>query len=171
MAVPTACHVVVCDVSIDELSETVRQSDGAAYAVLDACDEPRVLQKVRELGNDRAVSLYRGSAERDYAAIAPYLAQLNESLLGWIIENLWQDPWGMIAFAPTDLHGLRKHLRKFLTVEDPEGEKMYFRFYDPRVLGPFLRTCTRLELQQFFGPIDNLVSCEQPATLRAYTRL
>lgn len=168
MPVPTAWPVVVCDVSVDELSEMVRQSDGAAYAILDACDEPRVPRKVRELGDERAVSLYRGAAERDYWSIAPYLVQVDEPLLDWIIENLWNDPWGIFAFAELDLESLRKHLRKSLTVEDPKGEKMYFRFYDPRVLGPFLRSCTEAEVDQFFGPMSQMVLSEQSAAPQSY---
>jgi hypothetical protein len=33
---------------------------------------------------------------------------------------------------------------------------MYFRYYDPRVLGVFLPTCTLDELRAFMGPLQAL---------------
>lgn len=47
------------------------------YALLDACGEGRILTKIAGL-DDRAVSLYRGKAERDFFAIAALI------LLLWI---------------------------------------------------------------------------------------
>jgi len=145
--------VRVSTCAIDDLRTIVQSKPGTLYAVLDACDEPRVPEKVRELG-DRAVSLYRGHAERDYWAIAPYLAQADGALLDWVVENLWNDPWGILAAAPVDLPALRKHFRRFLTVRNPAGKPMYFRFYDPRVLPTFLSTCTPEEAAEFFGAIQ-----------------
>ena len=78
---------------------------GALYAVLDACDEPRIPAKVREIGPHRALSLYRGSAEADLAAIAPYVAIVDSALLEWIAANLWTTPWGIFAVADTGLDG------------------------------------------------------------------
>jgi hypothetical protein len=139
--------------SVDELRELVRSRRGCIFAILDATNEPRVPQKAGELG-DRANSLFRGKAAHDYRAVAPYLVSVDEELLDWLLENLWHDPWGMIAISTTDLASLRKHFRRFLLVKDPDGNQMYFRFYDPRVLQAFLPTCTRAEADQFFGPIE-----------------
>ncbi len=139
---------------VDELHAVLKAAPGTLYAILDACDEPSVPAKVRELGEQRAVSLYRGSAEEEYWAIAPYLACVDEDLLGWIVDNLWNAPWGVFAVAQTDLAGLRKHFRRFLMVEALEGRQVYFRFYDPRVLPRFVQTCTAGEAEQFFGPIE-----------------
>jgi hypothetical protein len=75
------------------------------------------------------------------------------SLLAWITDTLWKKPWGVFAVANDDIATLRKHLRRFLTVADPEGEPMYFRFYDPRILAVFLPTCIREEQKTFMGPI------------------
>ncbi len=65
---------------------------------------------------------------------------IERSRPNWIVENLWEDPWGIFAVAPTNLEALRKHFRRFLKVEDPDGKEMLFRFYDPRVLPTFLTT-------------------------------
>jgi hypothetical protein len=128
-------------------------AEGHLFAILDACNQPAVPPKVTELGPERAVSLYRGQAEHEQWAIAPYLAKVDEGLADWIAKNLWTKPWGMFAVAECDLNTLRKHFRRFLMVQDPQGEAMYFRYYDPRILAAFLPSCTAEELKTFFGPM------------------
>ncbi len=156
--------VTISQYSLDDLRAGLQREPSALFAILDACDEPRVPKKVGELG-DRAVSLYRGSAEEEYWAIAPYLVQMDEQVLSWIVKNLSKDPWGIFAVAPVDLLGLRTHFRRFLTVEDPKGVRMYFRFYDPRVLPTFLESCTNEEGSTFFGPIRKFIAPNEDGTL------
>ncbi len=159
-------HVEITESSLDALMHVFREKPGQLYAILDSCDEPRVPEKTRELGTERAVSLYRGSVEQDYANVAPYLVSADEALVQWIEENLWNDPWGIFMFAATDLKSLRKHFRRFLTVEDPDGKRLFFRFYDPRVLKVFLQTCDKNERDEFFGPVDCYYSKVDDALFR-----
>jgi hypothetical protein len=138
---------------------TVREArewaeSGELYAILDACDAPLVVEKVKELGEERAVSLYRGTAEEEFESIAPYLVVVDAAVFDWIVETLWPEPWGVFVRATSTLDQLRTHFRKFLLVEGPEGEEWYFRFYDPRVLGTYLDTCTADEVVDFWGPIS-----------------
>ena len=51
------------------------------------------------------------------------------------------------------------HLRKIFIVEDDEGQEYFFRYYDPRVLRTFLPTCSKCQLDEFFGPIEVAI-CE-----------
>ena len=67
--------------SLAELFERVAASPSRFFAVVDACDEASVVPKVSELGGERAVSLYKGWAEREHAAIAPYLIDLDQEVL------------------------------------------------------------------------------------------
>ncbi len=129
-------------------------SAGHLWGILDATDAPAVLELVKALGPDRAVSLYRGRPEEDLAAIAPYLVQLNGPTFQWITERLWAEPWGILAVATKSLEELRLHFRRLLIVESPGWEDWYFRFYDPRVLPKFLAASTEAERAEFFGPIS-----------------
>ena len=133
-------------------------ADGSLYAILDACDQPAVPAKVRELGDTRASSLYRGTAEEEYSGFAPYVVQVDLELLQWVLSVLLTEHWGIFAVAQlVDLEIMRKHFRSFLLVESPDGGRLYFRYYDPRVLKRFLPTCTDLQLRQFLGPISTFV--------------
>ena len=54
-------------------------------------------------------------------------------------------------------------LPAFLTVHDPDDRPVYFRFYDPRVLRPFLDASTRKEVAELFGPCQALgVAAPEP---------
>jgi hypothetical protein len=151
MRAPTALHAEVG--SVHRVREIARA--GQLFAVLDACDAPRVPPKVESLGPERGVSLYKGTAEERYADIAPYLVAVDDGLLDWILTTLWGDPWGMFVQSIASLDELRSHFRKFLLVSGPNGEEWYFRWYDPRVLEKYLPTCTDEELRAFFGPVTS----------------
>jgi uncharacterized protein DUF4123 len=138
------------------LTDLRREADeGRLYAILDACDEPRVPARVQALGPTRAASLYRGDAEQDLAAIAPYLVRVDPDTLDWIAGTLWSDPWGIFAVSEAGMDAVRTHFRKFLLVDAPDGDQWYFRFYDPRVLARFLPTCDAAQLTDFFGPVKS----------------
>jgi hypothetical protein len=122
------------------------------YAILDSCDEPRIPERVQQM-HGKAASLYRGAAERDFWAIAPYLVEVDAACLEWIVSQLAETPWGVFVESTEPLAMLRKHFRRFLMVQNSQGESMYFRFYDPRVLPWFLRTCLPHEAHEFFGPV------------------
>ena len=144
--------------NLDQRSLTIGQLRqwavaGRVFAVIDACDAPAVPPRLRELGEDRAVSLYRGRAEEELWGIGPWLAQADAETCDWIAGDLWSTPWGIFAIADADLDTMRTHFRRLLVVKSPEGDPLYFRLYDPRVLPPFLAACTEAELDELFGPI------------------
>ena len=140
--------------SVDDLRKEA--AVGRLYAILDACDTPAVPEKAQELGEERAVSLYRGSAEEMYWAVAPYLFVVDEAVLEWVRETLWNEPFGIFAVADMGLEAMRRHFRHFLLVDAPYGERWYFRFYDPRVISRFLSTCSADQISQILGPISRI---------------
>jgi Domain of unknown function (DUF4123) len=151
---PGMGHLVSEELALERLREFA--AAGQLYAVIDACDTPAVPEKARELGDSRAVSLYRGSADEMYWAFAPYLFVVDGDLLDWIVADLWTEPWGIFAVADKDLEAVRRHFRRFLLVRSPDGEQWYFRFYDPRVLKEFLSNGLRGELRALFGSLRML---------------
>ncbi|ATB38522.1 hypothetical protein CYFUS_003957 [Cystobacter fuscus] len=133
----------------DELLRESRR--GSLFAVLDSCGSPEVLAQVSSLGIDRACCLYKGSAANNFAEQAPYLVQVDEERLRWILRDLSGRPWGIFVHAQAPFAEVFSHLRKFLTVDSPAGERWLFRYYDPRILRAFLPVCTVGELEDFFG--------------------
>lgn len=127
------------------------------YAVLDGASVPGLLERLDV--QSEYVCLYRGELAPDMAEVAPYLVRLEPEteFTDWVIEKGWGNHWGIFAASRADLRAMRRHLRTLLTVYDPQGKPLYFRFYDPRVLRVYLPTCNAEELATVFGPVERYV--------------
>lgn len=113
---------------------------------------------------DEFVSLYEGGPEALYEALGPYLFRYEPgSRFGnWYLANGWGQAWGVQLMATQDLQTLQTHFRELIFAE-LKGTKVFFRFYDPRVLRRFLPTCDAAQLVAFFGPVRFfLVEDEDP---------
>lgn len=100
--------------------------------------------------------LYSGVLPPVLERVAPYLIQLeyeDRDTRRFLMEA-WGNSWGVLLRCNLSIERLRRHLRGFLTVADPVGKKLVFRYYDPRVLRVYLPTCNRDELATVFGPIE-----------------
>jgi len=163
---PSSCNTF--ETSTQQLRRLAES--GHLYSVLDACDQPSVPVKIQELGDDKAVSLFKGSAQEDYWAVAPYLARVDVALLRWMYEQLWESPWGIFIFAQVPLLDLHDHLRRFLVVTLPDEKIWFLRYYDPRVLPVFLSTCNDQEWKAFLGPVRSYGICESQASIRWFAK-
>lgn len=144
----------ILELQTGTLAHLRRFADGHyLYAILDAYDNPSVPEKVKEIGKDRGVCLFTGEAETKYWGLAPYLVAVDGGLLDWMVQTIWKAPWGVFLLSKMTLEELREHFRRFLMVRLPDGERWYFRYYDPRILKIYISNCEPLELQQFFGPV------------------
>ncbi len=101
-------------------------------------------------------SLYEGEAEVDLGRSGPYLVSLphDSEVLPALVRQGWGRAWGVYVTTDADFGQLRRHFRRLLMVKrQRDGEQLYFRFYDPRVLRVFLPTCTPEQIEQMFGPV------------------
>jgi hypothetical protein len=132
---------------------------GEVYAVLDGARSPAVTRALMSWGRG-CLCLYEGPVPRELLAVAPYLVHLRRDAEATreLLEKAWGQAWGIFAVTPASLGDLRRHFRKFLQVEDEQGQRLYFRYYDPRVLRAYLPTCNRRELHGFFGPVEHLLA-------------
>jgi len=143
------------------------------FAILDAARDIRILALLLHY-KEECQSLYEGVEGAELAQVAPYLVRLakDSRLLEAIVKEGWGKSWGVYLTSASDLLEVRRHLRHFLQVRLPDGEQVYFRFYDPRVMRIFLPTCTAEEALQFFGPIKRyLMESEEPDKLWEFTTI
>jgi hypothetical protein len=148
--------------------------DMNVYAVLDGAAMP----SLPELLWDREpeyVCLYAGDLQPDVAAVAPYLVKLERTsrFTDIAMMRVWGKSRGVFAVTDgsTGLAELSRHFRRFLLVRDYEGGRLYFRFYDPRVLRTYLPTCNAEELDFVFGPVRRFVAEDGTAsTLLHFSR-
>lgn len=137
------------------LAALAAEAEAACYAVLDAAKSPRILELLRE-SVDEFRSLYEGVQGQALADVAPYLVRLSPD--SWLLRALLEEglggAWGIFLSCDRPMREVRRHLRRFLIVEEEETRKrLYFRFYDPRVLGDFLPMMTPRQRDEFFGDV------------------
>ena len=130
---------------------------GYLYAILDACEAPTVPKKAEELGETVALSLFKGTTQEHYWAVAPYLFKVSPETLVWVLATMWAEVPGIFLLSKSDLESLWAHARRFLVVQLPDGKHWFFRYYDPRALKQYLATCDAADKRYFFGPVRAFV--------------
>jgi hypothetical protein len=129
------------------------------YALLDAARSPKVVPLLKK-NPGGYLSLYQGKKVKELAYYAPYLAPVavGDTWTRDLLRQSWGASWGVFLVAPgSGPEPLREHLRKLLYVSDHRQRRLYFRFYDPRVMRTFLPICTAEQAHSFFGPIQSFL--------------
>ena len=149
------------------------EADTTAYALLDGASVPDLRDHLWEHEPEHAC-LYSGDLEPDMAEVAPYVVRLEPEadFTAWVLGQGWGRHWGIFALAgpDTDLRDMRRHFREFTMVRGPDGELLYFRYYDPRVLRVYLPLCNEEEMRSIFGPARCfLLEDEDPNVLLRFT--
>jgi hypothetical protein len=132
---------------------------GRLYAVMDAARNDRMRQLLNE-SVDEHHNLYEGLPGRALDDVAPYLVRFVEGsdLVDRLLLGGWGEAWGFFFNSAEHPKEVRRHLRRFLMVKDDETlERLYFRYYDPRVLREFLPTANARQLADLFAGFDRLV--------------
>jgi hypothetical protein len=150
---PTATAPATVDAKLRALHQL--QGTAHLFAVVDASRGARPLQLLRE-AVDAHRSLYDGVKGEVLASSAPYLVALrpDSGLLSRLVRESWGAGWAIYLSCARPFDQVRRHLRRFLVVEDDEsGERYYFRFFDPKTLRVFLPTCSPRQRADFFGEV------------------
>ncbi|CAM2068692.1 DUF4123 domain-containing protein [Sulfidibacter corallicola] len=135
---------------------------GRLYAVIDACNMPPVLARA-ETTPSRC--LHGKPGDKGLWASAPWLFQADADLLDWVKNDLYHQPWGFFLVSGAGFDAVFAHLKTFEFVANLDKKKFLFRYYDPRVLVPFLLSSTATEIRHFFGPIEQVTSGMAQASL------
>jgi hypothetical protein len=132
---------------------TALQQEKPLYALLDAARDRRILPLLRSAPDEHAC-LFDGEKGQRLADVAPYLVELSPDspLLEVLVYDGWGDAWGLYLLGLRPFKEIRRRLRRSLMVQDEETDKrLYFRFYDPRVMRTFWPTCTTRQRSEFVG--------------------
>ncbi|MHC5108981.1 MAG: DUF4123 domain-containing protein [Planctomycetota bacterium] len=156
---------------VDEAMKAAARQSMRWYAVVDAAQDPEMVAAATDDGLFIA-SLYLGEKGAAFREVAPHVTEFRFD--GALAEKLikgWGSARGIFLQSAAGMTELRKHLRRFLLIEDSSGARFRFRFYDPRVLRTFLPTCTIEEADKFFGPVGTYF-CEgrMGRTLQSFER-
>ncbi|MDI3290301.1 DUF4123 domain-containing protein [Polyangium sp. 15x6] len=127
----------------------------ALFAILDAARHDRILELLYQSVEPHQ-SLYEGIQGEPLASVAPYLAgpfREDSVLLDRLVTEGWGRRWGIYISSSESFREVRRHFRRFLLVKVEEMvEPLYFRFYDPWVLGAFWSISSERQKSSFQGP-------------------
>jgi hypothetical protein len=158
--------------TIDHLIARLWAGDeGPTFALLDAARTEKIFELLRRSKLDY-LSLFLGKLAPELAKASPYIVHLGSRSRETreILQQGWGESWGIFFRSDFILQDLRRHFRRFLQVEDEEGKRLFFRFYDPRVLRAFLPTCKPDEIESLFGPVKRyLMEDESGAELLSFS--
>ena len=140
------------------LLDLARQDQGELYAIIDGARDDRVY---REISRDEVVyqPLYRGETEK-YFSVSPILArcQADTQLFQWLTTEAWGQGHALYLTSRAPLERLADHFARFTVVRTEDDEKLFFRYYDPRVLQVYLPACSVPERELLFGPAVSLAA-------------
>lgn len=106
------------------------------HAVVDAARGEEARHFIRTAG-ELARCLFAGPDAALLAERAPYLVPLDGARLDAWLARAWGDAWGVILHATAPRDALAEDLRRALLARLPDGRRVLFRPYDPRVLRTF----------------------------------
>lgn len=141
---------------LGKVRELLGPADGRLYGVFDAAREDRVRWMLQE-SVDEHQNLYEGIEGRALDDVAPYLVRFasDSDLVDRLLHAGWGEAWGFFFRSDDHPKEVRRHLRRFLMVKSEESaDRMYFRFYDPRVLREFLGVATPRQYEEILSPFQ-----------------
>lgn len=143
--------------TVDRVMQSLWPQDGSRYrgvwALLDGSRGEAVHKLLQSSYRSRA-SLFSGRVDPALMAAGPFLLELGDSdfLTRSLIQQGWGASWGVFLRSDAGLRQLKRHFAGLLRVRDERHRRLFFRFYDPRVLRTYLPTCRADELRRVFGP-------------------
>jgi hypothetical protein len=158
---------------IEAIKAELGPRDGQLYGIFDAARDERVRWVLAE-SIDAHQNLYEGFEGRILDDKAPYLVRFeaDSDLLDRLLIGGWGNAWGIYFRSDAHQKEVRRHARRFLMAEEEETtEKLYFRFYDPRVFRDFVKVATPRQREEllastqgyFFEAEDDSVASLLPA--------
>lgn len=128
-------------------------SEGKLYAMMDPFFEVALpVERARLETRDTDPIFYEIIAWDQVSYQPSYLVRATPEVVGWILNSLSTERWGIFVVSHLDLQVLAKHYQKFVIARGPDGNPYFLRFHDASVLEVLLKTWGPKEKAVFFSP-------------------
>ncbi|MEJ6404134.1 DUF4123 domain-containing protein [Yoonia sp. 2307UL14-13] len=110
-----------------------------AYLMLDASVDPDIPVCI-EAFNSPSRCLFDGDAFDQLAEVGPWLVEVKryDDAWDWFVEDGLGNDWGIIIHTRLPLMRLKVQMKKFIKIEDEEGETYFFKFYRPEHFNTYI---------------------------------
>ncbi|TCN33796.1 DUF4123 domain-containing protein [Sinorhizobium americanum] len=128
------------------------------FILLDPSRDSNLTTVIQGLAQ-RAECLYIGSARDEFEDDAPWLAQCEDldGLSDFLIDEGMGQRWCVFAISDGSYDELFRHFRKLVKIRQAKGDLLFFRFYDPEVLGSIIPFLTSEQRTYLFGPVRSFL--------------
>ena len=125
-----------------------------AFMLLDGSINPDIAICAANF-DEPARCLFAGAAGEELGDVGPWLVELKRygGAWDWYVEDGWGNNWGILIHTRMTLAKLKTHLKKFIKVEDEDGETFFFKYYRPEHLNTFLPEFDPDQQARFFKDI------------------
>jgi hypothetical protein len=136
------------------------------FAVMDAARDAAVIGLLGIHAPDEHVSLLPSKTATKWSAYGPFLVELTHRpvLFRLLLTYGWGKSWGIYCVSDLTFPEMASHLRSLIIVEGPEGQKMIFRYYDPRVLADLVSLDDQSIRNSLFSREYHVVLESEPGT-------
>lgn len=124
------------------------------FAVIDTAQDERLHGLVLACREHQC--LVGGKLDPELAPTLPWLVAFDEAeplAREWRTQGAGKG-WGILLTSSLSFAGLRTHLKKFLNVRLPDGQVVWFRFFDPLTLETLFRCSTPAEQEPWFKGVE-----------------
>ena len=153
---PTRLQRIINRLWPDDIDPSLR----CVYAVLDGARDQRIVPMISNSQLPHDCLYYPPLSNALYAA-APHIVELKPQaeFTRQLIEEGWGKSWGifMITEGFVNLATVRHQCRKLNVVLGPKGERLLFRYYDPRIMRKYLPRCNHDEVNRVFGLVKEII--------------
>lgn len=128
------------------------------FALLDPSRDTR-MTTIAEGLTSRAECLYIGSARDEFEDDAPWLAQCDpmDGFSDFLIDEGIGQRWCVFIVSDASFDKLFRHLRHLTKIRQVGGDSLFFRYFDPEVIGSILPFLTSDQRRYLFGPASALL--------------
>lgn len=122
------------------LAQEPLQDGEQLFVILASTSECQPVAAWRQADGGPLSPVWAGSEYAAWAEVMPYVALVSESsgFLDWVAECAATD-WGWLAVSSSPLPTVVEHLASLTKVRLPEGQEVFFRFWDGGYLLPILQ--------------------------------
>jgi len=145
--------------TIQDIWSTLRDGEQLPYVLLDVAGLERGFDQLPASAFSAVECLFTGDLGDELRDVAPYLARLKSlepaprdaiaALMQAHVATLVE-----VADAAMTFSQLHRHFRKHNLVYSPEGNPLFFRYHDPRVLLDVLKSFDAAQRTAFYGPVS-----------------
>lgn len=155
----------------DTKSRTEETAPLRAYLLLDAAADPDIFLAMNGYSNP-STCLFDGEVADDLEMVGPWLAEVTEdeddSVWAWFANKGYGNNWGIIIQSRLELRRLKTQLKKYLKIEDDDGDKYFLKFYRPDSFNTFLPEFTDEQRRSFARGIEAVFAEVKDITGRSW---